>query len=57
MKPRVERGRIGQSFEAFLKEEGRYDESTNQAVKRVIAFQLTAAMKAQQLSKAALCAS
>ena len=54
MKPRVEKGHIGQSLDAFLNEEGRYEESTNQAVKRVIAYQLAAAMEAQQLSKAAL---
>ncbi|MES2790659.1 MAG: Fis family transcriptional regulator [Planctomycetota bacterium] len=49
----MERGRIGQSFDDFLKEEGRYEESTNQAVKRVIAYQLAAAMKNQQLTKIA----
>ncbi len=47
-------GTIGQSFDGFLKEEGRYDESTNQTVKRVIAFQLAAAMKNQRLTKTAL---
>jgi antitoxin HicB len=40
MKTPVEKGRIGQSFDAFLKEEGRLEESTAQAVKRVIAHQL-----------------
>lgn len=53
MKKNVERGRIGQSFDEFLEEQGRYEESTNQAVKRVIAFQLAAAMEAQQLTKVA----
>jgi antitoxin HicB len=54
MKKRTEKGSIGQSFDEFLKEEGRFEESTNQAVKRVIAYQLTAAMENQQMSKSAL---
>lgn len=37
----------------FLKDEGRYDEATNQAVKRVIAFQLAAAMENRHLTKSA----
>lgn len=52
-KKTVEKGRIGQSFDDFLKDEGRYDESTNQAVKRVIAFQLAAAMENRHLTKSA----
>jgi len=54
MKKTTEKGSIGQSFDDFLREEGRYEESTNQAVKRVIAFQLAAAMEDQQMSKSAL---
>lgn len=54
MKKGKEKGSIGQSFDDFLKEEGRFEESTNQAVKRVIAFQLAAAMEDQQMSKSAL---
>ena len=54
MKKRTEKGSIGQRFDDFLKEEGFYEESTNQAVKRVIAFQLAAAMEKQQMSKSAL---
>ncbi len=53
MTRRVEKGRIGQSFDDFLKEEGRFEESTNQAVKRVLAYQLAAAMQEQQLTKVA----
>jgi antitoxin HicB len=53
MKARAGKGRIGQSFEDFLKEQGRYEESTNRTVKRVLAFQLAEAMKDQQISKAA----
>lgn len=53
MTTRIEKGRIGQSFDDFLKAEGRYEESTNQAVKRVIAFQLAAAMEELHLTKVA----
>jgi len=35
-----EKGRAGSSFDDFLKSEGRYEEATEQAVKRVLAFQL-----------------
>lgn len=54
MKPRSKKAGIGQSFDDFLREEGRFEESTNQAVKRVLAFQLEAAMKERQLTKAAM---
>jgi hypothetical protein len=53
MTKKIEKGRVGQSFDDFLKEQGRHGESTNQAVKRVLAYQLAAAMKDQQLSKGA----
>jgi len=53
MTKRIEKGRIGQSFDDFLKEQGRHEKSTNQAVKRVLAYQLEAAMRAQLLSKTA----
>jgi len=42
---------IGSSFEDFLKEEGRYEEATVQAIKRVLAWQLTEAMKKNHISK------
>jgi predicted XRE-type DNA-binding protein len=54
MKRRAEKGSIGQSFDQFLEEQGRLEESTNQAVKRVIAFQLASAMEEQQMSKSTL---
>jgi hypothetical protein len=54
MKGKIEKGPIGQSFDDFLREQGRLEESTNQAVKRVIAHQLAAAMQEQRLSKSAL---
>lgn len=47
----VEVGKAGALFEDFLKEQGTYDETTEQAVKRVLAFQLTAAMRDQHISK------
>ena len=53
MKTKTEKGRIGQRFDDFLREQGCYEESTNQAVKRVIAHQLAAAMEAEQLTKSA----
>ena len=50
----VERGKLGQSFDDFLTEQGTYEETTQQAVKRVIAHQLIEAMEAEHLSKAEL---
>ncbi|MFN3497631.1 MAG: helix-turn-helix domain-containing protein [Pannonibacter indicus] len=47
----VEQGKAGALFEDFLKEEGIHEEATEQAVKRVLAFQLAEAMKAQKISK------
>lgn len=43
---------IGPLFDDWLKEEGIHDEATATAVKRVLAWQLDEAMKAQKLSKA-----
>jgi antitoxin HicB len=48
------KGRIGASFEAFLDEQGIREEVESQAVKELIAEQITAAMKEQGLSKAAM---
>lgn len=47
----IEAGKAGALFEDFLKEQGTYDETSEQAVKRVLAFQLAAAMKEQHISK------
>ncbi len=47
----AEKGKAGQLFEDFLKEQGNNEEATETAVKRVLAFQLAAAMKEQKLSK------
>lgn len=42
---------IGSSFEDFLKDEGLFEEVTTQAVKRVLAWQISEAMKAKGISK------
>jgi DNA-binding Xre family transcriptional regulator len=47
-------GRIGSSFDDFLKETGIYEEVTARAIKRVIARQLDALMQDQGLTKSAL---
>lgn len=47
----IEKGRSGQLFEDFLKEQGSYEQTTEQAIKRVLAFQLAEAMKTQGISK------
>jgi antitoxin HicB len=43
---------IGSSFDSFLREEGIYEEVTATAIKRVLARQITAAMKEKEFSKA-----
>lgn len=45
------KGRIGSSFDDFLKEEGIYDDAETTAIKRVIAWQLEEAMKTRRMSK------
>lgn len=45
------KGRIGSSFDDFLKEEGMFDDVETIAIKRVIAWQLEEAMKAGHISK------
>lgn len=42
---------IGSNFDDFLAEDGALEEATATAVKRVIAWQLSQAMKAQHISK------
>ncbi|WP_419934208.1 helix-turn-helix domain-containing protein [Candidatus Palauibacter sp.] len=46
-----ERGRIGSSFEDYLREQGTLEATTAAAVKRVIAWQLREAMATERLSK------
>jgi antitoxin HicB len=48
------KGRIGSSFDDFLKEEGIYGEVTARAIKRVIARQLDALMDEEGLTKTEL---
>lgn len=48
------KGRIGSSFDDFLKEEGIYEEVTARAIKRVIARQLDTLMRHEGLSKTEL---
>jgi antitoxin HicB len=48
------KGRIGSSFDDFLKEEKIYTEVTARAIKRVIARQLDALMQDEGLTKSAL---
>ncbi len=47
----VQKGRIGSSFDDFLKEEGIYEEVTAGAVKRLLTRQITDAMDAGKISK------
>ena len=43
---------IGSSFDSWLREEGIYEEVTGTAIKRVLARQVSAAMKEKNFSKA-----
>ena len=45
---------IGSDFDDFLKEEGIYELSTAAALKKVLAMQIEAEMKAQQLTKTSM---
>lgn len=45
---------VGSSFEDFLQEEGLLEEATAVAIKRVLAWQIAEAMKAQNLTKTAM---
>jgi len=51
---KTKKGRIGPSFDYYLKEEGIYEEVTARAIKRVIARQLDALMQEQGLTKSEL---
>ena len=46
-----EQGKPGPFFEDFLREQGTYEEATEQAIKRVIAFQLAELMREQSVTK------
>lgn len=45
------KGRVGASFDSFLKSEGLYEEVTARAIKRVIARQLTSLIDEEGLTK------
>ena len=47
----VETGKAGPLFADFLKAQGVYEETTERAVKRVIAYQLATAMQEKGISK------
>jgi DNA-binding phage protein len=51
-----DKGRIGVSFAEFLDEQGIREDVEGQAVKELIAEQISAAMKAEGLSKVAMAA-
>jgi hypothetical protein len=46
------KGRVGSSFDAFLKAEGRYEDTQAVAIKRVLAWQIEQAMKSGEVTKA-----
>jgi len=48
------KGRVGSSFDDFLKEEGIYEEVTARAIKRVLARQLDTLMQDQGMNKTTL---
>jgi hypothetical protein len=50
----MKKGRVGSSFDDFLKEEGIYEEVKARAIKRVIARRLDALMREQGLTKSGL---
>jgi antitoxin HicB len=48
------KGRVGSSFDDFLKDDGLYEEVTARAIKRVIARQLGAVMRENHITKSML---
>jgi antitoxin HicB len=48
------KGRVGSSFDQFLKDDGLYEEVTAAAIKRVISRQLGALMTSQGITKSEL---
>lgn len=47
----VEAGKAGQSFEDFLKEQGTCEETTERAVRRVLAMRIGEVMKERNITK------
>ena len=52
----MNRKHMGSSVDDFLKDEGIFDEAQAQAVKEVVAWQLTRAMKKKKISKSRMAA-
>lgn len=50
-KSSIEKGIAGDLFSDFLKEQGTFEATTEQAIKRVIAFQLMSAMEEKGITK------
>ena len=48
------KGTIGSSFDEYLEQQGTRAETTERALKRVLVYQLTAAMKERSLTKEAM---
>ena len=46
--------RIGCKFDDFLKEEGKFETTTADAIKKVLTFQIEEKMQAQRLTKTAM---
>lgn len=51
MADEIEHGSVGSSFDDFLKEQGTQEETTAQAIKRVLACQIAEAMKEKNITK------
>ena len=51
MTAKKNKGRVGSSFDSFLKEQGRYEDTQAAAIKRVLAWQIEEAMKKDDVSK------
>ena len=51
MQEDIEHGTAGSSFEDFLHDQGTYEDTTAQAIKRVLAHQIASTMKQQKISK------
>lgn len=51
MTVKKKKGRVGSSFDAYLKAQGRYEETQAVAIKRVLAWQIEEAMQREAVSK------
>lgn len=51
MTVKKKKGRVGSSFDAYLKAQGRYEETQAVAIKRVLAWQIEEAMQKEAVSK------